>query len=163
MLLSDSRLFYHWHLSSVYSMFFNCKCGGKKKTNPKHVCLPPLETRTVPSDWICLGLFWSTVAIWALILLFSRQCFFSLHQCSQFISRQSFSTIPPLLPLKNMNYFIFFLCTRVSTISIWLQILFLHVIVGWPWASCWISLGLNLFILKMGMITVLTSQFCSKD
>lgn len=64
---------------------------------------------------------------------------------------------------KNINCFTFFLCPCVCAINIWFQILLLHLIAGWPWASCWISLRFNLFILKMGIITVLTLELCSKD
>lgn len=37
---------------TVYPMFSNSKCGKEKN----HICLPPRDTRTMPSEEICSGL-----------------------------------------------------------------------------------------------------------
>ena len=134
--------------------------GNKQTNKPQNtsVChYGKLEPE--PSDWICWGLLWSTVEVWTLSFLFSIP---SINYLSLFPDNLF---LPPLLCClkKKIKCFTFFLCPHVCAISTWFQILLLHLIAGWPWASCWISLRFNLFILKMRIIIVLTLEFCSKD
>lgn len=106
MLLSDSRLFFHCHWSSMYSMFSNCKCGKQtNKQTPKHICLPLWETGT---RIIWLNLLRSFLKYHRGMGL-EFPILNSFHQLSQFVSRRSFSPIPPLLPLKKYKvlYFLF--------------------------------------------------------